>query len=229
MRLLLVHQNFPGQFRDLAPALADRGHELRAIGCSERPCDSRIAVRRYRHDLPERQGLHQLSGEVDDWIRRGELAAREAEAYKRDGWAPDAILAHPGWGECQLLREIYPSSPLLIWPELWLRPEHMGIAPGQAGLEQLHYLRTKNWLLDGALADATAAVVPTAYQASTFPERWHNKLRLIHEGVQPELFELPRLGSLYVSPELQFGADVPLVTFISRNLLCQRSGKVLAW
>ena len=39
MRLLLVHQNFPGQFRDLGPALCDRGHELKAIGCSQRSCD----------------------------------------------------------------------------------------------------------------------------------------------------------------------------------------------
>jgi len=218
MRLLLVHQNFPGQFRDLAPALVERGHEVRAIGCSERPADPRIVVRRYRHELPERQGLHPLSGEVDDWIRRGELAAREAEAYKREGWAPDVMLAHPGWGESLLLREVFPASPLLLWPELWLRPEHMGIAPGQASLEQLHYLRSKNWLLDGALADATAAVVPTQYQASTFPERWQSKLRLIHEGVRPELFELPRLGSLYVSPELTLGPQVPVVTFISRNL-----------
>ena len=36
MKLLLVHQNFPGQFRDLGPALCDRGHELKAIGSSQR-------------------------------------------------------------------------------------------------------------------------------------------------------------------------------------------------
>jgi len=58
---------------------------------------------------------------------------------------------------CLLLREVFPASPLLLWPELWLRPEHMGIAPGQASLEQLHYLRTKNWLLDGALGEGTGS------------------------------------------------------------------------
>ena len=31
MKILLVHQNFPGQFRGLAPALIAAGHELRAI------------------------------------------------------------------------------------------------------------------------------------------------------------------------------------------------------
>ena len=51
MKLLLVHQNFPGQFRDLGPALCDRGHELKAIGSSQRPTDSRIEVFRYEHKL----------------------------------------------------------------------------------------------------------------------------------------------------------------------------------
>ena len=58
MKLLLVHQNFPGQFRDLGPALCDRGHELKAIGSSQRPADSRIEVLRYEHKLGERSGMH---------------------------------------------------------------------------------------------------------------------------------------------------------------------------
>ena len=104
MRLLLVHQNFPGQFRDLGPALCDRGHELKAIGCSQRPCDPRIEVLRYGHQLGERSGVHQLSLEVDDWIRRSEQVAEQAMTLKRQGWAPDVMLAHPGWGEALLLR-----------------------------------------------------------------------------------------------------------------------------
>ena len=99
MRLLLVHQNFPGQFRDLGPALCDRGHELKAIGCSLRPCDPRIEVLRYEHQLGERSGVHHLSLEVDDWIRRSEHVAEQAMTLKKQGWAPDVMLAHPGWGE----------------------------------------------------------------------------------------------------------------------------------
>ena len=38
MHLLLIHQNFPGQFRDLAPAWLAAGHQVTAIGStSERP------------------------------------------------------------------------------------------------------------------------------------------------------------------------------------------------
>jgi glycosyltransferase involved in cell wall biosynthesis len=218
MRLLCVHQNFPGQFRDLAPALVARGHELKAISNSNRTSDARIEICRYELPKPERSGIHRLTAEVDEWIRRSELVAQQAEQLRRRGWAPDVMLAHPGWGESLLLREVFPSTPLVLWPELWLRPEHMGLSELQMGLEQKHYLRCKNALLDAALADAQAAVVPTAYQASCFPQRWQGMIELIHEGVPEQLFSLPRLASLTLNENVTLGAGVPVVTFISRNL-----------
>ena len=99
MRLLLVHQNFPGQFRDLGPALCDRGHELKAIGSSQRPTDPRIEVLRYEHSLGERTGIHPQTMEVDEWINRSEQVAHLAMVLKQRGWAPDVMLAHPGWGK----------------------------------------------------------------------------------------------------------------------------------
>jgi glycosyltransferase involved in cell wall biosynthesis len=68
------------------------------------------------------------------------------------------------------------------------------------------------------MADAAAAVLPTRYQASTFPERWQAKIRVIHEGVGPSLFAQSRLQSLQIHPDLTLGPDTPVVTFISRNL-----------
>ena len=218
MRLLCVHQNFPGQFRDLAPALVARGHELKAISNCNRSSDPGIEICRYELPKTERSGIHRLTGEVDEWIRRSELVAQQAEQLRRRGWAPDVMLAHPGWGESLLLREVFPSTPLVLWPELWLRPEHMGLSELQMGLEQKHYLRCKNALLDAALADAQAAVVPTAYQASCFPQRWRGMIELIHEGVPEQLFSLPRLASLTLNGTATLGAGIPVVTFISRNL-----------
>lgn len=218
MRLLCVHQNFPGQFRDLAPALADRGHELKAISSSQRESDPRIEICRYTQPKPERSGLHRLGAEVDDWLRRSELVGQAAEQLRQQNWAPDVMLAHPGWGESLLLRDVYPSTPLVLWPELWLKPEHMGLQAHQMGLENKHYLQVKNGLLDMALAQAQAAVVPTGYQASCFPQRWQGLLQLIHEGVGDHLFQMPRLASLDLGQGVCLDAEVPVVTFISRNL-----------
>lgn len=218
MRLLLVHQNFPGQFRDLGPALCERGHELKAIGCSQRACDRRIEVLRYQHQLGERSGVHHLSLEVDDWICRSEKVAEQAMLLKRRGWAPDVMLAHPGWGEALLLRQVFPATPLVIWPELWLRPEHLELNSDGLSVQQMQYLRIKDWLVDGAMADASLAIVPTQYQASTFPERWKNKIVVVHEGVPKSLLERPRLQQLAIAENVTLGPEVPVVTFISRNL-----------
>ena len=219
MRLLMVHQNFPGQFRDLGPALCDRGHELKAIGCSQRVCDRRIEVLRYQHKLGERNGVHHHSLEVDEWIRRSEQVAEQAMTLKRRGWAPDVMLAHPGWGEALLLRQVFPATPLVIWPELWLRPEHLGQSNSNGlTVQQMQYLRIKDWLVDGAMADASLAIVPTQYQASTFPERWQKKIAVVHEGVPEVLLEQPRLQQLTISETVTLGPEVPVVTFISRNL-----------
>jgi len=218
MRILLVHQNFPGQFRDIAPALCDLGHELKAISCCDRTTDPRIEVLRYQYNSQERQGIHALTGEVDEWITRSELAAQQAQTLKQRGWAPDVIMAHPGWGEAMVLKQVFPSSPLVLWPELWLKAEHLGCSEGATSVQQAHYLRVKNWLVDGAMADASLAILPTAYQADSFPQRWRSKLCVIPEGVPEHLFNQQRLHSLTINPEVTLGPEKQVVTFISRNL-----------
>ena len=37
MHLLLIHQNFPGQFRDLAPAWLEQGHQVTGLGAAPAP------------------------------------------------------------------------------------------------------------------------------------------------------------------------------------------------
>ena len=82
----------------------------------------------------------------------------------------------------------------------------------------MQYLRIKDWLVDGAMADASVAVLPTNYQASTFPQRWQHKIEVVHEGVPEAMLQLPRLQQLTIAEGVTLGPDVPVVTFISRNL-----------
>ena len=55
MRILLIHQNYPGQFRQLIPLLLRDGHELRAICAHRRPPSDDVPVQRY--DGPDLSGL----------------------------------------------------------------------------------------------------------------------------------------------------------------------------
>jgi len=219
MRLLLIHQNFPGQFRDLAPGLLDRGHELKAIGCNERPTDSRIQVIRYGWSKHEVCGAHSLIPEMDEWVRRGEAVARICAQLKQQQWAPDVILVHPGWGESLFLQEVFDAVPIVIWPELWLRPEHFGKREGEElSLEQRMYQRSKNWVTETALAQCSLAILPTHYQAQTFPARWQSKIQVIHEGVREHLTRLPRIDNLSLGQNIDLTSKLEVVTFAARNL-----------
>ena len=75
-------------------------------------------------------------------MRRSELCAQQAEILKKEGWAPDVILGHPGWGETLLIKTIFPNTALALWPELWLGPEQMGQQDDTMSLQQWHYSRT---------------------------------------------------------------------------------------
>ena len=106
----------------------------------------------------------------------------------------------------------------MIWPELWLKPDHLGQSSDGLTVQQMQYLRIKDWLVDGAMADASLAIVPTRYQASTFPERWQKKIAVIPEGVSESMLKRPRLQQLAISETVTLEPDIPVVTFISRNL-----------
>ena len=124
----MLHQNFPGQFRQLTPYLIERGHQLVAICSHQRPLPEVEGLRVLRYDEPL-----QLSGENPygsqlwhEALQRAEAVGGVLQQLESEGWRPDRVLAHCGWGESLPVKEQWPEVPLLVWPELWLRPEHMG-------------------------------------------------------------------------------------------------------
>ena len=82
------------------------------------------------------------------------------------------MLAHCGWGESLPVKEQWPDVPLLVWPELWLRPEHMGFGsdPLKGPVTPASLLANvgRNALQRPSLAQASAWIVPTRHQANSF-------------------------------------------------------------
>ena len=221
MRLLLIHQNFPGQFRQLAPHLEQRGHELVAIASHQRPIALKGRVLRYE----EPSGLKGVPHGTQIWhegLERAVRVARIAEQLNQEGWRPELILAHTGWGETLGLQEVWPTVAQILWPELWVRPEHGGYGvdplkpPAGLGsrLEQLG----RNALTRTALAAARSWVLPTRHQAESLPQELRDqRLHVIHEGIDTRL--------AHPNPEVRFEVrgvridrSVPTITFVNRNL-----------
>lgn len=226
MRILLIHQNYPGQFRQLIPFLQEDGHELRAICAHERPLPSDVQIQRY--EAPDLSGLSSASiaaPGLDYWadgLARAPQVAACAERWRREGWEPDLILGHSGWGETLLLDKVWPQCPSVIWPELWVKPQHAGIEMPPQGLgptiQQLGDHSARNFLTRAALSSAKAWVLPTQYQADSFPSEFQDsRLNIIHEGINCDV-ACPREDVEYEVRGIRVNRSVPTVTFVNRNL-----------
>lgn len=116
MNILFIHRNFPGQFKFLAPALAARGHRVLAMSMQAKQPLTRhgVEIRPYRAARCSTPGIHPWVGDFETKTIRGGASFRAALALRAEGFTPDVIVAHPGWGESLFLKEVWPKAKLGI-------------------------------------------------------------------------------------------------------------------
>jgi glycosyltransferase involved in cell wall biosynthesis len=222
MRILLIHQNFPGQFLHLAPALQARGHEVLALTAEGNERSSAVPRVLYRRTRKPEGGspLARTYGEMAD---RGLRVARAAAALQRDrDYQPDVILGHSGWGETLFLKDVWPEARLLVYSEFLYRSTGLdaGFDPEflRPTLDARVSVTARAAHLTQALAQADAAVSPTRWQADTVPDPLRGKIRVIHDGVDTDRVR-PDPAARFELPDgrvLAPGDEV--LTFVNRNL-----------
>ena len=190
MRILLVHQNFPGQFRHLAHAWSKRpGWRLVAIGrdsCPGIPELPQLQLIRYK---PHRLGLshqHAYLRKMEDAVLHGQAVARILQRLKQSGFTPDVILAHPGWGETLYAKDVFPNARLVHLCEWYYSAYGADVnfdPEFPATLDDQLRIRTWNALHLLNLEQCDAAVSPTQWQRAQHPGLYHPKIHVAHEGV----------------------------------------------
>ena len=227
MHLLLIHQNFPGQFRDLAPAWLARGHRVTALGSASAPEDDPrwdgLTYVRYRLD-----GIEEPSVE-----ERGHAVAEACRQLQQKGLVPDLVMVHTAWGESQQLREVFPTTPLVVFPELWGHAEALGFGvdqqlTGQSAEES--WFEQENQLAAKAIDESDAAIVACEAQRQSFPLPWRDQLTVLPEGLEQSKYGAAPSAELSWNSHM-FAAGQPLVTLVSRNLEPLRGLRqaLLAW
>ena len=224
MRVLFVHQSFPGQYQHVAPAAAARpGWQVVGLGLNEAAPLSGVRYVRYALERGGTTGIHDLASEFEAKVIRGEGAARAALALKAEGFTPDIICGHPGWGETLLLKDVWPDARMLSFVEFNYKADgaDVGFDPefplgGEAARFRVRLKNAHNYL---AYADSDWLVSPTRWQGAQVPIPYQNRLSIIHDGIdtttaRPDPKATVTLGRDGVT--LRPGDEV--VTFVNRNL-----------
>ncbi|MFN4155813.1 MAG: glycosyltransferase [Paracoccaceae bacterium] len=224
MKLLFLHQNFPGQFLHLAPEMARRGHEVIAMTDAGNNRQSSVKTIRYKHDAPRVDPAQTRLGRNFTLMSdRGVTVARAcARLRDAEGYVPDVIFGHSGWGETLFLKEIWPQARLIVYAEFYYRGVGADVGFDTEftpyGLDQILIAQGRAAHLAQSLVHADAGVAPTAWQASTYPEALRSMIKVIHDGVDCTVMQPDPHASVTLPGGRILRAGDEVLTFLNRNL-----------
>ncbi len=220
MKLLFVHQNFPGQFKHLAPHFARAGHTVKALAIDGAGLPG-IETHRYKPGRATSRDAHPWAQEFETKVIRGEACAAAAQQLKAAGFTPDVIVANPGWGESLFLKDVWPRAKMLALIEFFYAARGLDFDFDaefvREDLARNARLRAKNAHLLMALADMDWGVSPTEFQRSTVPAAYRDKISVIFDGIDTGVVRPDAGASVTVNGStLRAGDEV--LTFVNRNL-----------
>ncbi|TMV83079.1 glycosyl transferase family 1, partial [Thioclava sp. BHET1] len=121
MNILFVHQNYPGQYREILRYLAKSGaHRILFMTQRQdaRPIDGVTLVTYHSHHHAAADS-YPLSRPFEETMGTAYGAYQAARRITAEGFRPDLILGHVGWGELTFLKEVWPDVPVLGYWEYY--------------------------------------------------------------------------------------------------------------
>jgi glycosyltransferase involved in cell wall biosynthesis len=223
MDVLFIHNNFPAQFQHLAPFLAKLpGVRVAAIGARSSRAIDGVRLIKYAMTSYDTSSSHPFARRFDLECHRAEQVLYALSTLASSRFNPDVIIAHPGWGETIPVRSIFPLARLIVYCEFFYggKERDVGFDPEfpAIGADGNVALKLKNAATLLALSECDAGLAPTAWQRSTFPEVFRDKIDVLHEGIDTAAVKPEPAASFQLPSGRLLTAKDEVVTFAARNL-----------
>ena len=223
MKFLFLHQNFPAQFRHLAAALAqDPANQV--VFATQRETGKIPGVRKllYRPSRQPHPKIHHYVRPLETAVLEGQAVYRLLQDLKQQGFYPDVVYAHSGWGPGLFVKDIYPRARSHCYFE-WFYHARGSDAdfdpsdPLDANAEAKIRVKNAPILLD--LYSCDRGLSPTRWQWQQFPPEFRSKITVLHDGVDTDFFQ-PQPGAKLVLPRLQLDLSHvnELVTYVAHGM-----------
>ena len=229
MRLLLIHQNLPGQYRHLLVHYGQQP-DCQVVGLGEmRRLKENIrkpvpGIKLVGYETPPATSATTLPTlrTTEAAVQRGQMVLTALLRLKKAGFYPDVVYAHPGWGETLFLKDVFPRAKLLHFCEFYYHTTGQDFNfdpefPNSA--EDVLRLRIRNLHHLMALEQADIGIAPTVWQRMRFPTTYQPKIEVIHDGVDTHAVAPdPEAFVQFPQKNLRLTRKDEVITFVSRNL-----------
>ena len=223
--ILFIHQNFPGQFRHIAPALANRGHQVHALAITGQ-ATAGVSLHSYRPSKGSSTSIHPLASEFETKVIRAEACGQAMLQLKANGLMPDLVIAHPGWGEALFVKDVWKQTSLLSFLEFYYATSgtDVGFDPefSKQGFFEDARLRVKNANNLLSLEISDFGLSPTNWQKQSHPQWTQDRIQVIFDGVDCDILKPNPSVRLNLKREtgesFSLTSKDEIITFVNRNL-----------
>ena len=170
---------------------------------------------------PPKEDIHPYLKSLEEGILYGQAVFRSINNLLKQGFKPDLVIGHAGWGETLFVKDVLPNTPVLNYWEFFYNSvgQDVNFDPEYpSNIDSILAMRIRNSVALLTAAGSDWGVTPTQWQFSTHPAGMQGKMSVIHEGVDT-LAIRPNLEAVYRLPngkELRPGMKI--VTYVARNL-----------
>lgn len=222
MKILLLHPNFPAQFRHVATALHRLGHQV--VFGTRREEGSMTGVTKviYTPSREVRKETHHYLRTLEGAVLQGQAVYRLVENLKKQGFVPDIVYGHSGWGPTLFIKDVIPKTKLLCYFEWFYnaRGSDADFDPSDPlNTDDYPRIRIKNTAILTDLYSCDRGLSPTFWQRQQFPPEFHSKINVRHDGVDTDFFQ-PRSNTKLVLPDinLDLSGVSEIITYVARGM-----------
>jgi glycosyltransferase involved in cell wall biosynthesis len=222
MHVLFVHQNFPAQFGHVAEHLGAK-HGWRSTFVSQSVLAPSRGVEhiQYRVQGGATHRTHYYSRSFENAIWHSHAVYEALRA--RPDIRPDLIVGHSGFCSTLFLRELY-DAPMVNYFEYYYRTKgtDMDFRPDFPALEANRLrARARNATLLLDLDNCDAGYSPTQWQRDLLPRQYHEKVRVLFDGVDTTLWRPMKATARRVG-DRTFPEGARIVSYASRGFESMR-------
>lgn len=225
MKLLFVHQNMPGQYRELVQWLAATGeHTIYFLTQRKNAPDlDGVETRKYRPHRTATKDSYGLSRVWEEATGSGFGAVQAAkEIETKEGFKPDIIIGHVGWGELTFFKQLWADVPIIGFFEYYynMAGGSVGFDPEEPISEHAPYLmQARNSVPLANIETVDQGHCPTYWQRDRFPVSFHDRVYVCHDGIRTDKLKPNKKVKLGLS---RLGRDLTrddeVITYVARNL-----------
>jgi glycosyltransferase involved in cell wall biosynthesis len=223
MRILFLHPNFPAQFRHLASTLAQTPNHQVVFGTSRQQGSlagvTKVLFSPSRQPTPQ---IHHYVRSLETAVLNGQAVYRVAQKLKDEGFEPDIVYGHSGWGPTLFIKDIFPQAKLLCYFEWFYHATGSDCDFDPAmdfTIDDQLRVRVRNAPILLDLYSCDRGLSPTQWQRQQFPPEFQPKLKVLHDGIDTSFFQ-PQPGAKLVLPSI--GLDLSqvdeLITYVARGM-----------